>query len=278
LSPAPIEGHFLGEPGRRIFVLLRPARGTRRGCLLIVPPFAEEMNKTRRMLSDVGDALAQRGFDVVLPDLFGTGDSEGNFEDATWECWRDDLATVSTWCTARGAGVTSLLAVRLGCALASDALRNAAFAPVATTVLWQPVFDGERFMNQFLRLRVAASMMDGGVQESVVSLRDQLNAGRSLEVAGYAMRPALVTGIDAVKAPKCVAADFGRVYWFEVVQDADAGLPPASARIANAVREGASPLATKTFFGEPFWSSTEIVRNETMVTATIDTLVTAGGP
>jgi len=272
LSPASIEGHFLGEPGQRIFVLRRPAQGTARGCVLLVPPFAEEMNKSRRMLSDVGAQLAQQGYDILLPDLYGTGDSDGDFGDADWVRWRQDLATTAAWSAKQGRPVNHLLAVRLGCGLAADALAHGELGPMRASVLWQPVFDGERLLNQFLRLRVAASMMDGDRKETIVSLRAEFAAGRSVEVAGYALSPQLVAGLDSLKNPSSVPDGFGRAHWMEVVREAGAPLPQASARIAEAVRANGVSAEILCVAGEPFWSSTEIVRISELVEATVNAL------
>ena len=272
MNRAPLEGLFLGEPGQRIFVLRRPAQGVARGCALIVPPFAEEMNKVRRMLSDVGVQLAERGLDVILPDLYGTGDSEGDFGDADWGRWRQDLAKTAAWCSQQGWPVTHLLAVRLGCALAADAVAHGDLPSVRSSVLWQPVFDGERFLNQLLRLRVAASMMGDERKESIASLRAEFPAGRAVAVAGYTISSVLAADLDALKAPPCVPDGFGRTLWAEMVREADAPLPPASARIAGADRPGGMAAATLCVTGEPFWSSTEIVRISSLVEATVNAL------
>jgi len=45
--------------------------------VLHFPPFAEEMNKCRAMVSAQARELANIGVAVVVPDLYGTGDSAG---------------------------------------------------------------------------------------------------------------------------------------------------------------------------------------------------------
>ena len=49
------------------------------------------MNKARRQAAIQARALASDGFSVLVPDLFGTGDSDGELRDARWETWLDDL-------------------------------------------------------------------------------------------------------------------------------------------------------------------------------------------
>src|SRR5690606_41016849 len=52
-------------------------------------------------------------------DLFGTGDSEGEFEAASVEQWIEDLATASAWSASTGWSVTSMLGIRMGALLAA---------------------------------------------------------------------------------------------------------------------------------------------------------------
>ena len=53
-----LNGEFFGAPGERLFVLEHaPARGTETFALL-VPPFGDEMNKSRRMAAMQARRLA----------------------------------------------------------------------------------------------------------------------------------------------------------------------------------------------------------------------------
>jgi exosortase A-associated hydrolase 2 len=150
---SPVAGQFIAGGAGPLFVL---RRGMAPGapCVLVVPPFAEEMNKSRRMVTLVASALADAGVTTVLPDLTGTGDSCGDFVDAQWPVWRDDLLRVARWCEAAGAPVTALLGIRLGCALACDAEVLAGLPALTRSVFWQPALDGSRHLMQFMRLRV----------------------------------------------------------------------------------------------------------------------------
>ena len=72
-------GQYVSGLAGKIFVLEFVPSGTSRGSIIIVPPFAEEMNRSRKMLSAQARRLMQIGYRVWLPDLFGTGDSQGDF-------------------------------------------------------------------------------------------------------------------------------------------------------------------------------------------------------
>src|SRR5882672_8203208 len=87
--------------GQRLYVYHspEPARPTHspRGAVLYVHPFAEEMNKSRRMAALQSRALSAAGFAVLQLDLFGCGDSSGEFGDATWDDWVADIVEAAGW-------------------------------------------------------------------------------------------------------------------------------------------------------------------------------------
>ena len=75
---------FIETEHGRLFCLLRtPAPAPGQKVVLVIPPFAEEMNKSRRMFTLLADALGQQDIALCVFDLFGTGDSSGDFADAT---------------------------------------------------------------------------------------------------------------------------------------------------------------------------------------------------
>lgn len=265
-------GHFLAGSEGKIFVLLRRPPGCRQ-CVLVVPPFAEEMNKSRRMVTDVALRLAQRGFATAFPDLYGTGDSSGDLSDATWGGWIADLAAVVKWLTESDLQVSGVIGIRLGAALANAATRSGALRGVERTVLWQPVFDGSRSLAQFLRLRTAASLLQDDRKESRTELRSRLQGGEILEVAGYPLAWRLAQELDEVVVPVCLPQSLGFVTWMEVVQTPGAVLPPQAARLVDQSRASHVNVRVQMFVGEPFWAATEIVHVPEMVAATIEALV-----
>lgn len=80
--------------------------------LLIVPPLFEELNRTRKLLSDLMRALAARGVATHLPDLPGAGESETGLAEIQWSDWRHAVDDAATACAA-----TAIFAVRGGCLL-----------------------------------------------------------------------------------------------------------------------------------------------------------------
>ncbi len=226
--------------------------------VLYLPPFAEEMNRCRPMASMLARFLAERGFGVLILDLFGTGDSGGNFEDARWEAWRGDAEAAVLWMAAQGYRRISLVGLRLGACLALQT----ATAPgmndlLSRIVLWQPVTQGETFLNQFLRIRIAAGMSDAGdrEKETVKALRRHLTGGAALEVAGYLLTPDIAAAIDKLDIGK-LALDCDRpLTWIELGSGTEPG--PASQRIIEWLGSGGIEVDARVLPGEPFWNIEE---------------------
>ena len=143
------------------------------------------------------------------------------------------------------------------------------------SVLWQPVFDGGRYLSQFLRLRLAANMV-GGEKESLAELRAKLISGSVLQVAGYGLSGRLASELDAVVTPARLPRSLGDVVWMEIVRDSGSALPePSMCLVRNTSREDGQ-VQVQGHVGEPFWMSTEIVVHREIVTETINFL--AGSP
>jgi exosortase A-associated hydrolase 2 len=271
LSRGELSAEFIaGSRGRLLAVVRRPSGAACNG-VLIVPPFAEEMNKSRHLFTEIADALIESGVATVVVDLFGTGDSEGEFSDADWTVWKSDLAAAVQWAASRQITITKLLAVRLGCALGCEAARDNGWK-LDRTVMWQPVVSGTRALDQFLRLRVAATMMQKDGKETIAGLRARLKSGQSVEVAGYDVSGRLAEQLDRVDLGQTLGANLGAVRWVEVVRSADAPPPAAATASVERARAGGASVELHTVLGEPFWSSVEIVRNPTLVADAVNAL------
>src|SRR5207249_8517309 len=109
-----LEAFFLpAEIGSR-FTLFHRVRGSdARGGILYIHPFAEEMNKSRRMAALQARAFAAVGWDVLSVDLMGCGDSDGDFGDATLDAWLQDVDAAHRWLATRGSGPVWLWGLRL---------------------------------------------------------------------------------------------------------------------------------------------------------------------
>lgn len=246
-------GFLPGGQGPLFYVIHEPADGPVRGCVLYVHPFAEELNKSRRMAARQARLLADQGYVVLMPDLHGCGDSGGDFGGARWGGWLDDLERSLDWLQARYPGPVALWGLRVGCLLISEFLTCRSVSPAAL-LYWQPVTHGERFLTQFLRLRMAAAMMGDG-KETTAQLRARLDGGETLEVAGYALAPELAEGLAGAELAPPGAAT---LCWLEVAQGESPALLPASTRLIDGWRQQGARVHAAAVAGDPFWTTQEI--------------------
>lgn len=258
----PLSGHFLrGARGALATTLWDPAPGTKlRGALVGVPPFGDEMNKSRRMLALQARALAEHGIAVAVVDPFGTGDSEGEYANATWEGWRDDVRTAASWLSNRAGAPTGLWGMRLGALLAADAARA---VEAALLLLWQPVASGRAYFNQFLRT-ASAQAVTAGAGADRTALRARIAQGECVEVGGYAIARDLLGPADqtelAALVPPCP------VVWREI--GAAAAAPALEAWRASGVALDHERVA-----GPSFWMTVEIEEAPDLVAATTPAVV-----
>jgi exosortase A-associated hydrolase 2 len=264
-----IEGFFLPlDPGGRFCLLHQPGvDGPRRGAILYVHPFAEEINKSRRMAAQQARALAALGYAVLQIDLFGCGDSSGEFGEASIASWKCDLDAAAEWLLVQGLGPLGVWGLRFGALLAIDWAATTKL-PLEGLLLWQPVHSGEVHLTQFLRIGVASQMLSTSAG-SGGSLRKRLAARKTVEVAGYEVTQELAAGMDALRL--AAVTPRAPVKWFEVVPGAGEGMPPASMRIVEQWRANSVRLQVETVVGDPFWTTVEVTDCPALLEATTRT-------
>ena len=266
-----IEPFFLeGASGALFCLYITPETATPHGGILYLHPFAEEMHKSRRMAALQARALARAGYAVLQIDLTGCGDSAGDFGDATWEIWRDDVRLAHAWLAAQVSGPIALWGLRLGACLAVD--MAAELARVTRLLLWQPVNNGEQFLNQFLRIKLASEMLsEGQAKTGTKDLLATLASGTGIEIGGNLLGPAMAQQLARLKlaeqAPHCA------VEWIEVGAQAGDHVTPASQRVVDTWRAAGTNICARTVPGEPFWVTQEISECPALLEATGEALL-----
>jgi len=257
------------------FCLFYPARGgVLRGMVLYVHPFAEEMNKSRRMAALQARAFAQEGYSVLQIDLLGCGDSSGNFGDATWQDWINDVVQGCHWLLNRvntqvvpGKSPLWLWGLRAGCLLAVDAATQLNYP--CNFLFWQPPAIGKSLMQQFLRLKVAGNMLDGQSKGVMQAMRLKLASGSPVEIAGYLLSPDLASGLEqAALLPPFREGQVRRVEWFELSMLEGASLNPVSEKAIVEWRQSGFDTCTHIVRGPAFWQTTEIEDAPALISAT----------
>jgi exosortase A-associated hydrolase 2 len=238
--------------------------------MLYVHPFAEEMNKSRRMAALQSRALASAGWTVLQIDLGGCGDSEGDFGEASWDGWVADVREAAAWLGERGGCTPWLWGLRSGCLVATAAAQT--LPALQGLLFWQPVLSGKQFLQQFLRLKVAAQILGSAETQRVDTreLRERLLRGDSVEVGGYEVSPGLALGLEAAElAPVPGGAP---VAWIEVSGAETIGLSPAARTRAAQWQAAGHSIDTRCVAGQAFWQTQEIAECPALIDATLAAL------
>lgn len=250
-----------------LFSSVRPGAAGRR--ILLIPPFAEEMNRSRRMYALQAQAFARAGADALLLDPFATGDSDGDFAEACWDAWLDDVDTGVDWLRARGSGPIWILGLRLGALLACNAAMNR--SDVSGLVLWHPVLSGEAAITQFLRVQLAASL-SGGERQDTATLQKRISAGETIEIAGYPLSPGLARSLADRQLANCSPHPGTKVIWIEVAGERAVNLSLQGQRITEGWTQRGVPVETRVAEGEKFWLMQETTIAPSLISTTLAAL------
>ena len=260
------EAFFLpSSPGKR-FAIFYPSQGTHRGTFVYIHPFAEEMNKSRRMAALQARAFAKLGFAVLVIDLYGCGDSDGNLNNATWTIWKQDVLSAVDWLSQRKLGPLHCWGLRLGTILGLNIWHDSSDV-FESALLWQPILKGETFMTQFLRLAIAGdALREGKGGLTTNTLREQISAGDMVEVAGYPLTNPLVQEIDTQKLENLIIPA-KPIYWMDVKSNSTSGAPPATQKIVEGWKAGSVNVNYQIIEGDAFWGTQEIVEVPALINA-----------
>ncbi|WP_374493853.1 hydrolase 2, exosortase A system-associated [Zoogloea sp.] len=265
------EAFFLpgGVTAEGRFCLLTRAREPK-GTLIFAHAFAEEMNKSRRMVALAAAAFADCGWNTLQVDLTGCGDSGGDFGDASWAAWVADLGDAWAWAEANLPGPLALWGLRAGALVLSEWLRSS--GKVAPLLLWQPVTNGRQHLNQFLRLKAAGEMLaDADAKASMEAIRSSLQAGDAVEIAGYRLSSSLAGGLEA--ASLALSPGFGApVAVFELGPPDRKDVSPALRVLVERWSAAGVPVRAEVASGPAFWQTQEIELCPPLIAASVSAL------
>lgn len=253
---------FLPVTGGELFCFYHqpPAEAALRGAILYVHPLGDEMNKCRRAASRQARAFARHGYAVLQMDLWGCGDSGGEFGSANWQRWLDDLATGWSWLAQHTPGPYYLWCVRLG-ALLGLQFGMVANPAVAGALLWQPELDGRQYLQGLRRMQQLGNMLS---PDSQIHLQPN-------EIGGYQFAPELIA--DMEQARWCNAPDFP-ICCIEF--SSETGGTGSSSRLRALVEDWQNLGARASYIhiaSLPFWSANEIVSVDQASPCSVDALV-----
>ena len=279
-SKAAISPSFVESAEGRLFVMeyIPDASVDRHHAIIFVPPFAEEMNRCRVTVSRQARALAEIGFRPIVFDLYGTGESGGDFSEASWAIWCKNISAIVEHCAGAACDQYSFVAIRFGALLLLDRSANL-LDRAGKVVLWQPCTTGKSFLRQFLRLRIASQMTSNTAdKETVGQLMSEFTAGSDLEIGGYSVSPQLALAIESADLSSFGGANLPPVFWFDMVPAVDSELAVVSQNVIRRWRSLGVGVDAVPVIGERFWSTVETTIATNLIDETTALFVEGGKP
>jgi exosortase A-associated hydrolase 2 len=259
---------FVAGPNGSLFVLeTLPEAERLPTAVLVLAPFAEEMNRSRRMLTLQSESLARQGVRTLLFDYSGTGDSEGDFGGARVSAWLNDARAVAEHARRTGSESVLWLGVRFGALLGMDLLRSVPTS--AGMVLWQPTHSGRQLVKQLQRLQAAVRMSVGATSRATAG-----PDGENVEIAGYEVSAGLLSDIGALELASQAPAETQRLAWYEIGQMASDALGPGSRHVIEVWAQRGVKVECRTVPGDPFWATVEVTTALPLIELTTETFST----
>jgi exosortase A-associated hydrolase 2 len=243
---------FLGEEGKKIFTLQFSCEANPKAHIVFIPPFAEEMNRCRSLVSTQARSFAAAGYACTIIDFFGTGDSQGRLSDSSLKIWQDNIRLTIDTLQGEMSAPVILWGLRLGGLIA---LHYAAQAPseIRDIILWQPVNAANVYVTQVLRQRVASLMVRDLPAETTKEIRQRLEEGEEIEIAGYRIGGSLVQEIEGIDTGAMSDLCSGKIFWLEHVTEAGKEIGVASRRTVERLSQQGGTVEVSTFSDPPIW-------------------------
>lgn len=240
----PPNGLYIGLPSGQCFVQFFGSQYA--NCYLFFSPFAEEMNRSRRAIAQLGYSLSQRRIGLAVLDLFGTGDSAGEFADAFWESWLADSVVLTGKVRDRGYRLEGAIGLRFGAFLA---LATARASSLPRAVLWHPVRAGRSILTDLHRcIRIGA----GAASRSDSTRPPEMPEAAPMQVAGYTIGPRLRADLAGLTLAGCAAGYEGQIDWISH-QPGSGAEPRPPGRRTGAGPGFEAPITEHVIPGPHFW-------------------------
>ena len=253
-----IEAFYLETDAGRLFSLYTAPESKIKASIIFIPPFMEEMNRSRDLVAKQARAFAEMGYAILTLDLYGTGDSEGDLIDADWSLWKQNVLSAANWLREKNGRSVLLWGLRLGCLIAAD-LADEYPDRFKKLLLWQPVFNGKQYLTQILRLRMVYLVSHDLPPEKTVDMRKRLQEGDTVEIAGYPLPGQLGGEIDALKITDFKGLGHCRIDWFENIVDTSDTLSVAVQKTIEELQKRGAAISVYTYQSPQFWQMTDRV-------------------
>ena len=175
-----MESFFFGDTDRMLYGVFHAASQERyrNRSVLLLYPVGHEYMQIHRAYRRLADSLSDLGFDVLRFDYACTGDSFGNFAEATIDQWADSAVVAYDELQTMSPGARiDVVALRLGTVIARQ------LAPqrkIQRLVLWEPSYSDAYYWQQTVDV-----IKDKG------TTRENFIEGDVLHLNGFAYGPSI---------------------------------------------------------------------------------------
>lgn len=247
-----VSAAFLGEPGARFLAVNYQCGAVPRAHIIHLPAFGEEMNRCRALVATQARQFAEAGYSCTVVDLYGTGDSEGEPSQASFEIWRGNVASAIAAGKASADVPVILWGLRLGGLLALDFAAHSE-QPIQQILLWQPVLSGKRYVTQLLRQRVASLVGKDLPPETTQEIRQRLDQGEAVEVSGYILGGQLLGDIEQASSLAATRLCEGSIHWFEHTEEPGEAASAGTVKQIAQLQEDGNSVSLQQFSDPPLW-------------------------
>ncbi len=190
---------FQGHRHPLFGVFHQPATARNLPAFVLCQPFGEEKLWAHRVYVSFARTLAAAGYPVLRFDFMGNGDSGGTFEESTLETAIEDVRAAIAEARRRSpAAAVSLLGLRWGGTIA--ALVAEEVSGLDRLILWAPIIDGARYMQELLRINVSTQMtIYKEVRRDREALVQAMQGGKTVNVDGYEMALPMYEQVSAIQ-------------------------------------------------------------------------------
>lgn len=256
-------GFFTNRRDKKLFYsLVMPDKYSR--VWVFCNPFLEEKTYTQSVYKYFADFLVRSGDAVIRFDYQGDGDSEGILEDIDLDDWCDDIVDATKFvgniCNNPS---FNLFGLRLGGSLAWNVARK---IKIDQILLWDPIIDGDDYLNQLLRFNLTAQLSTyGKVKEDRSVLRQNLKEGKVVNILGYEVNARLSNSLSNIQLSNKITPESD----INIVISSMSSNPTPAPSLLTLV-DGSliklSAVKTRPFWHEPRFND---VRQQTLIDASM---------
>lgn len=240
---------FVERNGERVFACLHVPPHAPRQAVVICHPLGEEKLWSHRVLVSFAREISAAGVLAVRFDFRGEGDSDREFQDSDLESRVEDARRVVQFTRELHPSVSevTLLGLRFGACVAARAA--GCCDGISRLVLWDPVTDGDAYMQSVLRLNLMYQMAQfRKVLENREALVARLAQGGTVNIEGYELAEPLFRQCSEFRLSATLAEFSGDVLAVQVSQ----GETPPKPELTS-LAEALPRFRTERVQEESFW-------------------------